>query len=479
MGMPINHYSFFENIANQKEQELKVWFDFDFSLFGYIVHSPKLNPEFDEELQRSFQRLNLITGEDFLFTSFVDPPKAWMDWIINNEYRFESFTSKFDWAFYYKEQIKNPRLIIKTMDSSLTALLIAEELGVNTISLPFLVITPHPKEKYFYLLNLKKNTLLSHMADLTELAANIKMGIEVEKAIQNLGLTLKKIEIEVPLANKFYHLSLRLIEVSRNSKKLSELRVNLSNLKNSYSENNENSKISKNEKELLFEGYDIVSKNINKAIYKNNELRVREGDDFDSIVLARCLGLNNEEVLELKKYIEVSTYTFLVQGAKLKLIYSEYFGDAGPFILPFGKAFEIEMSYSLVHWIRNEYTIQLPEYFYEYEPDKEVIIGDSPGFNFNFLDLRSKQWRPPMLGGQIMGLRFTYREKQIQPFESKEDFEFFLKLGHKLKDIRNNACHPNNSTTEDLEVIIDIWKKLFSKGFLKRLFELKTSFKYD
>jgi hypothetical protein len=156
MGMPINHYSFFKNIANQKEQELEAWFNFDFSLFGYIIHSPKLNPEFDKELQKSFQRLNLITGDDFLFTSFVDLPKAWLDWINNNEKLFKGFTYRFDRDFYLKEQIKNPRLIIKTLDSSLTALLIAEELGVNTINLPFVVITPHPKEKHFYMLNLKK-----------------------------------------------------------------------------------------------------------------------------------------------------------------------------------------------------------------------------------------------------------------------------------------------------------------------------------
>jgi hypothetical protein len=477
MGMPINHYSFFENIANKKEQELEAWFNFDFSLFGYIIHSPKLNPEFDEELQRSFQRLNLITGEDFLFTSFVDPPKAWVDWISNNEDRYKSFTSRFNWDFYHKEQIKNPRLIIKTLDSSLTALLIAEELGINTINLPFLAITPHPNEKYFYMLNLKKETLLSHMAYLTELAANIKMGIEVDKAIQDLGLPLKKIEIEVPLANKFYKLSLRLIEVSRNSKKLSELRVKLSNVENGFSEFSGISKIPKNENDLLFEGYDIVSKNIKKAIYNNKELRVGESEDFDSIVLASCLGLNNEEVLELQKYIEVSTYTFLVQGAKLKLIYSEFFGDPGPFILPFGKAFEIEMSYSLVHWIRKEYTIQLPKYFYEYEPNKEVIIGDSPSLNFNSMDHKSKEWKSPMLGGQMMGLSIANKDKQIHPFESRQDFQMFLNLGFNLKNIRNNACHPNISTVEDLEAIIGIWNMLLQKGFLKRLYELKNTYR--
>lgn len=475
--MPINHYIFFENIAKQRYQDLEDWFNFDFSLFAYIIHSPKLNPDFDEELQRSFQRLSLITGEDFLFTSFVDPPKTWVDWISNNKDRYKSFTSRFGWDFYHKEQIKNPRLIIKTLDSSLTALLIAEELGVNTINLPFLVITPHSKEKYFYLLNLKKETLLSHMADLTELAANIKMGVEVDKAIQVLGLPLKKIELEVPLANKFYKLSLRLIEVSRNSNELSDLRVKLSSLENRYSKSSRNDKISKNEIDLLFEGYDIVSKNLNEAIHKNKELREGGKGDFDSTIVARCLGLTLEEVLELKKYLEVSTYAFLVQGAKFKIIYSDFFGDAGPFILPFGKAFEIEMSFSLVHWIRSEYFIQLPEYFYVYQPNMEVLIGDPPGFDFNYLDKMTQEWRPPMIGGQMTGLVLANRNNQTHPFTSKQDLKLFIYLGFKLKNIRNNACHPNNSTAKDLEAIIDIWKKLFQKGFLKRLFELKTSYR--
>ena len=188
MGMPINHYAFFEAITKQKEQD---WFDF--TLYGYIIHSPKLAPEFDEELQKSFHKLKLITGDDFLFTSFVDPPKAWLDWMSNQDNQQKQFVNTFTSGSYTKEEIKNPRLILKTLDASLTALLIAEELGVNTNNLPFLVLTTHPKEQHFYLLNLKEGTLLSQMADLTELAATIKLGVSIDAAILDLGVPVKKI----------------------------------------------------------------------------------------------------------------------------------------------------------------------------------------------------------------------------------------------------------------------------------------------
>ena len=59
MGLPINHYAFFESISKQKDQD---WFDFGFTLYGYLIHSPKLAPDFDEELQKSFHKLNLIKG---------------------------------------------------------------------------------------------------------------------------------------------------------------------------------------------------------------------------------------------------------------------------------------------------------------------------------------------------------------------------------------------------------------------------------
>ncbi|GHB49134.1 hypothetical protein [Mongoliitalea lutea] len=442
------------------------------SLYAYIIHSPKLNPKFDEDLQKSFQRLNLITGEDFLFTSFVDPPKAWLNWLHSNEK-----LNKVNQVFFSKEQIKNPKLIIKTLDSSLTALIISEELGVNVDNLPFLVVTPHPKENYFYLLNLSNENLLSDMAGLTELSVIIKMGGEMEEAIKSTGLSLKKIQLEIPLANIFHKLSFRLIKVSRNRRVLNELGVKLSSLNSVFSKPSKVSDTQKSENDLIFEGYQIVSNRLSSVIYKNIKDRRGKSKDFDLHILSNCFGLNIEELLEFKKYIEPSTFTFLLQGAKLKLVYSVFFGDTGPFILPFGKAFEIEMSYSLVHWVRNQYEIQLPEFFYKYQPNMEIILGEPPGFNFNFLDPKTQEWRPPMIGGQLIGVSLVNKGRKAQPFDTFEDFQSFLTLGFRIKNIRNNSCHPSETTYSDLEEIIQIWKTLYQKGLLKKLFGLKNTFR--
>lgn len=473
MGLPINHYAFFESISKQKDQD---WFNFGFTLYGYLIHSPKLAPDFDEELQKSFHKLNLITGDDFLFTSFVDPPKAWLDWMDSKESAKQHFTDKFESGFYNKEQIKNPKLILKTLDTSLSALLIAEELGVNTNNLPFLILTTHPKETHFYLLHLKKGTLLFLMADLTELAATIKLGVPLDAAILDLGIPLKKIVLGVPLAKKFHALGLRLLSISRNRKSLNALRVRFSEERINDSQLFLEDSMAQ-EMKLLFEGYELVKNHLHSAVYKTNEIRAGATADFDDLLVANCFDFGQEEITEFKKYTEASTFAFLVQGAKLKLIYSDFFGDAGPFVLPFGKAFELEMSYSLVHWIRKEYDIQLPRYFYEYQPNIEVILGEAPGFDFNSLDLKSQEWRPPMLGGQMTGLVLTNRDKQTHPFVSDLDLQHFLDLGFKLKNLRNNACHPNTSTVENLQEIIQLWKTLFHKGFLKKLFELKGSFR--
>jgi hypothetical protein len=445
-------------------------------LYGYLIHSPKLVPDFDLELQKSFHKLNLITGDDFLFTSFVDPPKAWLDWMDRKENVNEHFTNKFDSGFYNKEQIKNPKLILKTLDTSLTALLIAEELGVNTNNLPFLILTTHPKEKHFYLLHLKKGTLLSHMADLTELAATIKLGVPVDGAILDLGIPLKKIALGIPLAEKFHTLGLRLLHIARNTKSLKLLHVKFTEERINDSQLLLEDSMAQ-EMKLLFAGYKLVKNRLNQAVYNANEIRVAATEDFDTLLVANCFGFGQEEITNFKKYTEASTFAFLVQGAKLKLIYSHFFGDAGPFVLPFGKAFELEMSYSLVHWIRKEYDIQLPRYFYEYQPNIEVVLGEAPGVNFNSLDVKSQEWRPPMLGGQMTGLVLTNKDKQTHPFDSGLDLQHFLDLGFKLKNLRNNACHPNKSTVEDLQEIIELWKALFHKGFLKKLFELKGSFR--
>ena len=48
-----------------------------FKLFGLILHDPKAHFNFHNTLKNSFERLDFLTGCDFLFFALTDPPRSW------------------------------------------------------------------------------------------------------------------------------------------------------------------------------------------------------------------------------------------------------------------------------------------------------------------------------------------------------------------------------------------------------------------
>jgi hypothetical protein len=489
MGLAVNHFTFWSYLeCRHKEpwQNELGKIRQTFALFGYIIHDPEAKDGFGKLLGERFGQLSRMTGKDFLFTAFVNPP--------------ESFDNSKDFnpgLYYLADQILNSKNILKSDLSSFYAISISEYLGINTPSLPYIIITDDPTKSSFYFIELNQGNLFEVMSDLTYIASrikrpnsqknpvlfaeepefdyksffdqNVRKSKSLDDLIGSLTYPIFKIKLKQSLAKALLKISFKLQKFAIN-----KIEVNNQLLQNDWEES-----IGQEIKEIQkieFQGAQILHdylKSDEGTLIKSNLLLNKE------YLLRELMELKESNFELFKKSVEPDTFSILLDGALLNSLYKEEtFFDASPFILPFCKAFEKEMTYSLVHWIRENLEIDLPEYFYKYQPEKRAILQhDQNYFDYNQLKRKTTVWFPPMIGGQIYGLKIISDQKSVHPFENYEQTETFLALGSRILAIRNQASHLGKEGASSLRAIIYKWRELWKGGYLRELSNLKKSYR--
>jgi hypothetical protein len=465
MGLPINSYKLFEAIANKDDRFLNHHLNVDFKLFAILLHDPYSNPEFDKEVGRSFYNWHLESGREFLFTALADPPKSWIDWASKNNNQF----FRNNWPL---NELVNPNKIHKTFDPSLTALFISEYLGIPFPKLPAIIFTPDLNLPYFYWMSTGISTINAQMKWLSEHPIEfswpeidgLKFPLRIRKAI------LKK---------KF---SQTLVDLSQ---KISDLNSN-----NTFFDQNASIKKEKKEHlesevelDLFYAGMMKVGEKISLSrrykFPKDSSFAEEENLDY-------CIDfqpISNGEILEKLafenlSYLEKESRLFIQQGFQLvSSLNNLNVYDFSPYILPFAKSFEKELSYSIVHWVRKNYDISLPRYFYEFQPGKiaKVLLGKNYEIDFN--QSHNDIWISPTLGGQISGFKKAVNSFGNHPFKSDLEYQEFLNVAYQIKNVRNRACHSESTTKEDLDKILSCWKILFEGKYLETLSRLKVMYR--
>lgn len=496
MGLPVNNFTFWSYLENKNKEpwqnELKK-IRKKFSLFGYIVHDPDSKDGFGDFLGERFSQLSRMTGTDFLFTAFVNPPRN-----FDNK-------DEFDPSHYYlADQILNSDNVLKSNLGSFYAISISEYLGINTNSLPYIIITDDPTQNRFYFIELNKQNLFEVMSDLTFIASKIEINffdmqeivmecIDFESLYNNetesnpdsdkttrnsenlddwlgrLKHPIFKIKLRQSLAQALLRISYKLQRFAIN-----QIQVNNILLHRDW-EDRVRQELSEIQK-IEFQGAQILYdylKGDGGALFKADLLKNKEN------LLRVLLELQETDYEQFKNSIEPDTLSILLDAALLNSTYNaDVFLDASPFILPFGKAFEKEMTYSLVHWIRENLAIDLPEYFYKYQPGKRAILqNDQSSFDYNQLKRKTTVWFPPMIGGQIYGLKIIFNQKSIQPFKNSEESDAFFDLGIRIMAIRNQASHLGLEGAASLRAIIHAWRSLWKEGYLEQLNRLKINYR--
>jgi hypothetical protein len=471
MGLSINNYSFLKAVNEKDEGTLKNIFHADFSLYGFIIHDPVKHDLFAPLLNSEFQQLNMMSGEKFLFTAIVDPPASWVKWARKNS-RFR------DMYFYDPQKLHDPELIIRSIDPSYTASYMADILGINHHYLPVIVITPNLNNDTYYFLNTSAQQIQQQLIDLNSISQELSYGNKFEELIDRLSeYKPKKIISENgSLVDKLLALSARLMETAANRGALVQERVLTMDLTVlAYTDKSGLKDDKEIEQELLAPG--IVKKDpdnyINVVLHnKVFEENVIYKNDKDQI-------FNEIESLyyENIQHLENQTRIYFEGGLHLLEAYDKA-EETSPYIIRFAKALEWEMSYSMVHWVRDRYDILLPEYFYEWQPYEEAVV-QMRNLKIDFNAEKNQQWLVPMIGEQITGFQWASDIKHDSPFEQIFKHKRFLEILRTMKNIRNRACHMMPTDSTHLQKILNGWQELFEEGYLETLAELKDKYRNE
>ena len=82
MGMFLSKYSMLHAIGYGGNRDVKaetIKILDKYKLFGIIIHDPNYHKDFDLYLESQFERLDYITGRDFLFFGLTNPSHKWID----------------------------------------------------------------------------------------------------------------------------------------------------------------------------------------------------------------------------------------------------------------------------------------------------------------------------------------------------------------------------------------------------------------
>lgn len=451
-----------------------------------LLQDPKIDHEFDHELGRCFRNWFLGSREKYFLTSLADPPASWIEWGNANQVLLNEEVSN-------STDLYDPRQIYQTNDPSLTSLFIAEFIGIPFNKLPILLFCTGLDSREFFWMPTCKEDLDWQMRFL------IKLGDVRENkeffSLPNYPFKIKKIELK----NKVYEVLIELSQIISSFKKDNGTIFGFSPKEYSVKINRQQGEKEielnlfysginylKHKAENLLTGKNSITDSVRFMIVRDESRSVLDEKLNSKMIsffekrdrISRLIKTNFHELVSMNQvFLQKETILLLSQGMQMiELANREIIFDYSPWILPFVKSFEKELSYSIAHWVRKKYDIALPQYFYEFQPGKKAIVDLGRNFYVDFNQSRNDLWATPTLGGQISGFKTTAINSKEHPFKTEENYQQFLSLAYQLKNSRNRACHSEQTTEDDLDKVIKSWKMLLEGGFFETLYNLKKEY---
>ncbi|MCS5488871.1 hypothetical protein [Algoriphagus limi] len=490
MGLPLNSYTLFEAIAQNDGELLKEMIPVNFKLFAILLHDPNSDPEFDRIVGRSFYNWHLKSGKELLFTALADPPESWMAWARENKGQVFGDNQALNELF-------NPKNIYQTFNPSLTALFISEYLKIPFGNLPVIIFTPDLNLPYFYWMPTNATTVSSQLDWLKTIPKTYELpsqlAIHNSNRVRKVRVWPKFSSVLVDLSRKisdlghrnynqfsFSHEQFRLKPINkRRSDRTIELNLFYSGIEFL---NRKKDEFIDFESGMMEKPRFMIVKDLKSPLYDKKEPEINRSffqKLFNITPKKYQVKPKSFEVLvsENLKFLQRESKLFFQQGIEMaNSLHSTTLFDYSPLILPFAKSFEKELSYSIVHWVRRNYDITLPLYFYEYEPGKNAQVVFGRNYSIDFNQSLNDSWVSPTLGGQISGFKKAVTNFGSHPFKSDEDYQVFLNLAYQIKNIRNRACHSERTTKSDLDKILSCWKGLFERKYFETLYKLKKEY---
>jgi len=442
------------------------------SFFAFVIHDREIHAELDHELNEQFCRLDYATGHSLLVFSLINP---------NNEKVDAHSRNRWDQHFI-------PNREPTAINSTITALCVANQLGIPKEDLPCIVISKNLGANEFGWIKTSNLTIGNQLSELGFIAdrnpnQQLKDVLREIHAINELDAINEPNykTIHTSLANALTEV-LDLLEINSpnyppNSAASERVIVTLQNLYNQIGILRNNLELDP-EVERLSERLVMF---LAQLPPKNNIVPVPVSNSLE----------NNQPFLESDSFTILKSgeiiHNLLINN-NIHVDYDPLFGrgrfDWFPLVLSVSKAFETEMNFSIVHSIRKILGIQFPEYFNKAQPGInsallmiENLDGQVWPINFNEI-LRGGKWRTPSLGHSLRGVqkfkdKILTEEKSMSP----ELLNSLIEAWQIIIPLRNPAAHTAVVPLETATLIKDTIDNLLNAGHFKVCKDMKNKYR--
>lgn len=479
MGMPITSYTVLRALVygnSEYERPIALEALEPFNLFAFILHDPETHKEFDFQLNRLFEKLDYITGDRLLFLALVDPPSEWMREARRRPY-FHKFNS---WA---TNQLLDPQNSIKSSEPGVAASSLARGLSISPEKLPCIVITKDFRSSNFVWVRTSSRTIESQLGELGFLARNFdKWSLEDSEIHSNLLQIRDRLDFDYDRGECFLEKSMA--EALSNVLSF----IVLSNKSDYMSQ----SIAKKQVKETLSGLFQKISRV--KSHYNEDQIEIFDTLCINIMELLSLLdsreNLRVEDFIPINKtYIEEDSYKILRTAQRVfsllnnnqlpevvKSDPNESF-DFTPGVICLSKIFEKEINLSVVHWLRKELGITLPEFFNKPQPRINAVYQQDTesGIKIDFNMNRNGKWLPPAIGQSEIVCQDFIASKSIEGW-NEETWRLLLDKWKIIRKYRNEAAHTELVTSQALNTVKDALTYLAQNDYFEKFYQLKLRY---
>ncbi|OLO39319.1 hypothetical protein BTR23_09750 [Alkalihalophilus pseudofirmus] len=494
MGVPLSNYTVLKYLADSVEpskrnresiaMELAIDSLKNYSVFAFIIHDPVLHKDFHELLEKQFRSLHNSSGEHLVFFGLVDSPKKHC--LVG---KTPFYTDVRDMVELYESEERNK------IDPSYSAFAIANSLNIQPDMLPAIVVTHDTRLKSYRWYKTCPDKIETQMSRLT----SISYDMFDYKNKEQLTLDDKQ--------NILYNLlddaGLDLCKGMGTTRLTESMARALSDLLSFLIQQEKDSAFFRRERRTLQISNQQQNYSLIKLVETLKHLKLKlsqaELDDVDnspiffarieelSIKLAIYLSLLHKKshvekingISFEKNWLEPHSYHLYKTALEVKEFLHRKDGtiDYSPSAICFAKMFENEINYSLVHWVRQQYSIQLPDFFNKVQPGVQAVVpvGDQ-GYSVDLNSKRRGEWLPPEIGKSKNLARFSLTKENWDTMGIHNP-KLFLTEWDKMHKLRNKAAHPHAVSYLELSEMQQSLSNLAQNQVFEKLANIKNSFK--
>jgi len=481
MGMFLSKYSMLNALGYGADrpiiEETKKILD-RFKLFGLILHDPKTQSEFHSTLRHSFERLDFLTGRDFLFFALTDPPQNWIERNERRDY----------FGIWETDKLLSPMNSYKTSDESISTYSIAQALNIDFDDLPVIILTNNFQFNQFRVVKTCSRHLESQMTEIGYFSSqkekyfSLISDSDFNKLIKDIDKCGGNYQIsnEESLAKTLSDFLAFVVSENRNSHDRRIAEIQIGNVITKFLANRDLQRDPTRFEQLNLFLLGCLS-NLSRP-NRNQELAIDERCESESKIILKTFNkvfpffapLNNE----LQHFQHIANRETRMRNNRFD---NDEGIDYSPLIISLCKIFEIETNLSLVHWFRKSLNIEMPTYFKKHKEDKSEykitpsasVINNPRPIDFN--KGYGTKWIAPGIGESEL-VTLTFHKEGNLPSEIS-DYDELLKNWAILRQYRNRAAHTENLRKQDFDNVYNAFSNIVSNEYLSKFNDLKWTLK--